>query len=113
VTNIENKIDLAAEITKFGTDCYQDFEGFTSVEEQELVLNEIKKCAKIFEYKEKPGLIQILCDVVLIKIIGEMNEGDISVTDAVDKILDYMVIYNDILSCRYLLKSGINWNKGD
>lgn len=104
-------IDLAAEITKYGEESFQDFEGFSSVEEQELILNEIKKCSKSFLYKEDLEYIQTLCDIVLIKILGELQEGDLSVTDCVDKVLDYMVIFNDMLSCRYLLKSGINWIK--
>ena len=109
-TCMKNKIDLAAEITKYGTKCFQDFEGFTSEKEYELIKKEIRKCAKIFSFKGK-RYIQTLCDIVLIKIIAQLNEGDMDILESVDKILETMASWDDILSCRYLLKSGINWNK--
>jgi hypothetical protein len=110
--DMTNKIDLAAEIEKYGTDCFQDFEGFSSSEEQELIINEIKKCARIFDYKETE-YVQILCDVVLINIISEFQNGESDISYYIDKILESMVFYDNILSCRYLLKSGIDWNKGE
>ncbi len=108
--NMSNKIDLAELITKYGTECFQDFEEFSSSEEQELIVNEIKKCSKIFDYKGEE-FVQNLCDIILIKIVGELNEGEFDVTYYVDKILETMTIWSDILSCRYLLKSGIEWSK--
>jgi len=111
--DMSNKIDLVAEITKYSTDCFQDFEGFSSSEEQELLIKEIKKCSKIFEYKKNKGYLQILCDIVLLKIIGDLQEGEFDVTYYVEKVIDYMVFWDDVLSCRYLLKSGIDWNKGE
>lgn len=108
--DMSNKIDLAELITKYGTECFQDFEGFSSSEEQELLVNEIKKCSKIFEYKGAE-FIQNLCDIVLIKLVGELNEGEFDITYYLTDLLEYMVFWDDVLSCRYLLKSGMNWNE--
>ena len=107
---MSNKIDLMAVIEAYGSETKQDFEGFSSSEEQELLINEIKKCSKYFDFKESE-YVQILCDIVLIKILGQLNEGEFDVTYYVDKVLEYMVFWDDVLSCRYLLKSGINWNE--
>ena len=112
--DMSNKLDLAELITKYGTDCFQDFEGFSSSEEQELIVNEIKKCSKLFDYKEgDKEYIQTLCDIVMIKIVGELQEGEFDVTYYVSKVLEYMASWDDMLTCRYLSKSGIDWNKGE
>jgi len=105
---VENKIDISALIEKYGTGNFQDFEGFTCVEEQQLIVNEIKKCLKCFDYKDTEFL-QALGDIVLIKSVGEFNEGDEPITYHVDRVIELMSNWYDILSCRYLLKSGINW----
>jgi len=110
---MNNKLDLAELITKYGTEASQDFEGFSSREEQELLMKEIKKCSKIFGYRKSDEYIQTLCDIVLIKILGELHEGEFDVPYYVDKVLDYMATWDAILTCRYLLKSGIDWNKGE
>ena len=109
-----NNLDLAELITKYGSNTHQDFEGFLNSEEQELIIKEIKNCVKIFEYKGEE-FSQALCDIVLINIIGEFNEEDITLTNVIDKILETMMMWDGILSCRFLLKSGINWtkNKGE
>lgn len=107
---MSNKLDLADLITKYGSETKQDFEGFSSSEEQELLMKEIKNCARYFDYKE-PDYIQILCDIVLIKIIGQLNEGEFDITYYLTDLLEYMVFWDDVLSCRYLLKSGMNWNE--
>jgi len=107
-----NKIDLVEVITKYGTGSFQDFEGFIEKQELKLLKKEIKKASKLADYKEDPEYTQILCDIVLIKIIGELNEGesDLSYYINSQKTLDYMIFWNDLLSCRYLLKSGIDWS---
>lgn len=104
-------IDLAAEIGTYGEESYQDFEGFSSKEEQELIVNEIKKCMILFEHKINEDYIQTLCDIVLIKTISKLHEGEFEVDHYVNEILDLMVIWDDILNCRYLIKSGIDWNE--
>lgn len=106
-----NKIDLVEMITKFGSEAFQDFEGFSSSEEQELLINEINKHKRICDYKQDPEFTQQVCDIVLLKLVGELNEGEFDVTYYVDKVLDYMVFWMDILNCRYLMKSGIDWTK--
>lgn len=108
---LNNKIDLAELVTRYGSSCFQDFEGFSCSEERELLINEINKHKKLFNYKDNPEFTQAVCDIVLIKILGQLNEGDFDVTYYVEKILDYMVFWSDVISCRYLLKSGIDWNK--
>lgn len=106
-----NKIDLAELIIKFGSENFQDFEGFSCSEEQELLINAINKHKKLFTYKDSPEFTQAVCDIVLIKLIGELNEGEFDVSYYVDKVFDYMIFWGDVLNCRYLLKSGIDWNK--
>ena len=109
--SLDNKLDLAELIEKYGSNAFQDFEGFSSSEEHELLIKEIIKCSKLFEYREDPEYTQTLCDIVLIKILGEFNEGDFEISYYVEKILDTMIFWDDVLSCRYLLKSGIDWLK--
>lgn len=108
---MSNKIDLMAVIEAYGSETKQDFEGFSSSEEQELLINEINKHKKLFTYKDSPEFTQAVCDIVLIKLVGYLNEGEFDVTYCVDKVFDYMIFWGDVLDCRYLLKSGIDWNK--
>jgi len=109
---MSNKLDLAALIEKYGSETTQDFEGFPSSEEQELLMKEIKNCARYFDYKESE-YIQILCDIVLIKILGRLDEGEFDITYYLTDLLEYMVFWDDVLSCRYLLKSGIDWKENE
>ncbi len=106
---IGNKIDVSTLIEKYGTGNFQDFEGFSCVEDQQLIINEIKRCLVNFDYKDKEFL-QALGDIVLIKSVGELNDGDEPITYHVNRVIELMSNWYDTLSCRYLLKSGFNWS---
>ncbi len=107
---MSNKIDLVSVIETYGSQTKQDFKSFSSLEEQELLINKIKKCSKYFDFKG-PEYIQILCDIVLIKTLEQLNDEEFDVTYYVDKLLEYMAFWDDVLTCRYLLKSGIDWSE--
>lgn len=107
---MSNKIDLMAVIETYGSETKQDFEGFSSSEECYLLIKGIKDCSKYFDH-EGPEYVQILCDIVLIKTLGRLDEGEFDVTYYLTDLLEYMTFWDDVLTCRYLLKSGINWNE--
>lgn len=108
-----NKLDLAELIMKYGTENFQDFEGFSDKEERDLLIEEIKKCSEIFRYDEKTDdeYIQTLCDIVLIKLLGELYDEEFDIKYYLDKVFETMARWDNILTCRYLLKSGIDWIK--
>jgi len=99
----EEKIDLIKVIEKYSSENVQNFQTTLSKEELKILADNIKIHLKSYKNQKDDNYIQILCNIVFIKICNLINTETVNFQDGIDIIPEMFILWDDILSYRYLV----------